>query len=155
MIARKFRTFRQLDPGLRPLVLEAIVLPLLIRVGFSVLGIPKAPQLLARWAGAKAAKAPERPVDLIVAATRAQRIVKRSLGIEGTCLVRSLALQAMLRRRGVETSLRIGVRKVETALEGHAWLEHDGRPINEVPEVVSTYVLFEGADALMNWRTLR
>jgi len=42
-------------------------------------------------------------------------------GIEGTCLSRSLALQTMLRRSGVETTLQVGYRKKDGR-------QFDGRP---------------------------
>jgi hypothetical protein len=51
------------------------------------------------------------------------------------CLTRSLLLARLLRRRGVATDLRVGVRRSPDALEAHAWLERDGVPINDVPEV--------------------
>jgi hypothetical protein len=69
----------------------------------------------------------------------------------GTCLVRSLTLWAILRRRGVESELRIGIRKMADVTEGHAWIELAGNPINEAPTVASTYVVFEGAAQLCGW----
>ncbi len=51
-----------------------------------------------------------------------------------TCLPRSLALQRMLRSRGVAAELRIGVRKEPVAgggIAAHAWIEVDGVPLGE------------------------
>lgn len=50
------------------------------------------------------------------------------------CLHRSLVLQALLRWQGLETDLRIGVRKQRGRLQAHAWLEQAGQPLFEVPE---------------------
>lgn len=48
------------------------------------------------------------------------------------CLVRSLAVQRMLRRRGIHSSeLRIGVRMEGGALLAHAWVELDGVVIGD------------------------
>lgn len=48
----------------------------------------------------------------------------------GTCLSKSLALHALLRRQGIDTRLRLGIRKdPETGIHAHAWLERDGLPI--------------------------
>lgn len=47
------------------------------------------------------------------------------------CLHRSLALHAALRRMGLESVLRIGVRKDGTLLRAHAWIELDGQVIND------------------------
>src|SRR5579864_55413 len=48
-----------------------------------------------------------------------------------TCLHRSLALWWMLRRRGFDGRLRMGVRKGDTAFEAHAWVEYAGEVVND------------------------
>jgi len=56
------------------------------------------------------------------------------------CLVRSLALQRMLRRRGVHTStLRIGVRWDGGTLAAHAWVELGGQVLGDSPAYVSQF----------------
>lgn len=52
-----------------------------------------------------------------------------------TCLPRSLALQALLRRQGVEADLRIGVRREAGELRAHAWIEDGGHPVGETADV--------------------
>jgi hypothetical protein len=47
-----------------------------------------------------------------------------------TCLRQALTLQEMLGRRGIQTELRIGVRKEAGALLAHAWLEYAGQPVD-------------------------
>ncbi|MDH3716371.1 MAG: lasso peptide biosynthesis B2 protein [Gammaproteobacteria bacterium] len=59
----------------------------------------------------------------------------------GTCLTRALTLWALLRRRGIETVLKVGVRKHGDALAAHAWLESDGVPI-VTPAEVAGYAAF-------------
>lgn len=49
----------------------------------------------------------------------------------GTCLEKAATLQLLLGRDHINTSLRIGVRKDEQALQAHAWLERDGQPVLE------------------------
>jgi len=45
-----------------------------------------------------------------------------------TCLTRALTVQAMLARRGYPSRLHVGVmRGMHGALEGHAWVEREGR----------------------------
>lgn len=51
------------------------------------------------------------------------------------CLPRSLALQALLRRHGIEADLRIGVRREAGELRAHAWIEQAGRPVGEPADV--------------------
>ncbi len=56
------------------------------------------------------------------------------------CLVRSLAIQRMLRRRGVRAgSLAIGVRLRDGAFEAHAWVELDGAVIGDSHQHVQTF----------------
>jgi hypothetical protein len=52
-----------------------------------------------------------------------------------TCLSRSLVLWHLLRRRGVPAVLQIGVRKENEELLSHAWVESDGRVVNDKPDV--------------------
>ena len=48
----------------------------------------------------------------------------------GNCLARALTLQTLLARRGVATVVRIGFARADNgAVEGHAWLIHEGRVI--------------------------
>ncbi len=56
------------------------------------------------------------------------------------CLVRSLAVQRMLRRRGIEASeLRIGVRLDQGALAAHAWVELGGAVVGDTVKHVRTF----------------
>lgn len=59
-----------------------------------------------------------------------------------TCLTRSLLLDRMLRRRGVSSRLRIGVRLTAGVLDAHAWVEVDGVPVNDRPEVGEQFAPF-------------
>lgn len=56
------------------------------------------------------------------------------------CLVRSMAIQRMLRRRGiVRGSLHIGARTVDGAFQAHAWVELDGAVIGDSLQHVRTF----------------
>lgn len=61
------------------------------------------------------------------------------------CLGRSLTLQLLLDRRGIASALRFGVRKEGTALQAHAWVEHEGRPLAESPATLGAYEPLERA----------
>jgi len=62
--------------------------------------------------------------------------------VAGTCLTRSLLLSWLLRRKGVRSELRIGVRLENGGLEAHAWVEHEGRPINDTDDVAERFAAF-------------
>ena len=56
--------------------------------------------------------------------------VTRRLPFHSTCLVQSLTVDAMLRRRGVPSAICVGVQPPEGgALAAHAWVEHDGHVV--------------------------
>ena len=59
-----------------------------------------------------------------------------------TCLAEAAVAYTMLRRRGFEPRLRIGVRRGESVLEAHAWVECDGTVVmGELPEMTGYAVL--------------
>lgn len=48
-----------------------------------------------------------------------------------TCLERALVAQRVLRRRGTDVTLRIGVSHLMGQFEAHAWLEQNGKIFDE------------------------
>ena len=59
----------------------------------------------------------------------------------GTCLSRSLLLEAWLRRAGHDPALRIGVRKDGADTYAHAWIELDGRVVNDQADINRRYAV--------------
>jgi hypothetical protein len=76
-------------------------------------------------------EAVERIAWLVGVAARATRF---------KCLVRSLALSRVLARRGITTSVQIGVRPGDRELLAHAWVEWNGRVLNDSVAHVREYV---------------
>jgi transglutaminase superfamily protein len=66
----------------------------------------------------------EESVRLGFAVTRVLRLMPG----DSRCLARSLVLTAMLARRGIDSSIVIGVRP-GPGFGSHAWVEHGGRPL--------------------------
>ena len=56
------------------------------------------------------------------------------------CLHRSLLLHRWLQRDNLPSDLRIGVRLEGDALSAHAWVESDGRVLNDSPAHVAEFV---------------
>lgn len=81
---------------------------------------------------------------------RARRIAKmvnlaaRLSPYKANCLKRSLCLWWLLRRRQIDSELKIGVRKGETGLEAHAWVEIAGVVLNDSVGFVRTFTPFAG-----------
>jgi hypothetical protein len=59
----------------------------------------------------------------------------------GNCLSQSLTLQRLLGGAGA-TQLRIGARQGPAGLEAHAWIEHEGLPLNDTADVAERYAPF-------------
>lgn len=65
--------------------------------------------------------------------------------VHPSCLAKSLTLWCLLGRQGIDSRLRIGVRKKQEKFEAHAWVERDGTPLNEPEEHHHHYVTFDVA----------
>jgi len=78
------------------------------------------------------------PADPLPEAQRAAAMVNaaawRSL-YDATCLRRSLVLWWLLRRRGIDSSVRIGVRTEAAEFYSHAWVEFEDTVINDAPDI--------------------
>ena len=142
VILRKLRTLRSLGWGGTCLIAEATVLTIVVPVGFGLFGVARTQAGLRRWASLRCGNRQSEDLQtLILAVRRAQRVGQRTSGITVSCLTRSFVLWALLRSRGVDTDLRVGFRKRGEILEGHAWVEHNGVPLNEHPTVIQTYIV--------------
>lgn len=77
---------------------------------------------------------PRRPLERWIDA--ADRVTNLVPFVPRTCLYRSLARYAVLRRAGVDAAFVMGVRAAKADstdppdLEGHAWIEVDGAPLD-------------------------
>jgi hypothetical protein len=58
---------------------------------------------------------------------------------QATCLRRSLVLWYLLRRQGIDSEIRLGIRKQDDRALGHAWVEIDGHIINDDSETIQHY----------------
>ena len=61
------------------------------------------------------------------------------------CLERSILLWSLLRRRGIESELKIGVATGDSGMRAHAWVEIDGEPINEQPKINEKFAAFNSS----------
>lgn len=112
----------------RILLLRAFVLVSAVRVGLRVLPY-RTVQRLVECAVTHREMTPEeewQSLRQIVGAVEAMS--RRLLGTK-PCLTQALAAQRMLRKRGMDSTLRIGVAKDGHELLAHAWLERMGRVV--------------------------
>ncbi len=127
--------WRRLSSAEQHITLTAAAAVPAIAIALRVLGY--AP--IARWVSRRSKALHSDHVAVVRTATRAVGRVRRYGPYRGNCLSTSLALQWLLRRRGVATSLRIGARFENGALRAHAWVEWDGVVVNDTADVAERY----------------
>jgi hypothetical protein len=141
-------------PGLdRVVLMQALALLPALSVGLKLFGFRRVYQLLSQWApnpddNPKVNQEHvERIADLVgKAAWRGFYPV--------TCLPRSLSLWALLHRSHLPGELCIGVRRSETGIQAHAWVEVDRVPLLERPEIGKEFIKipFSQLDTKIQWK---
>jgi len=122
-----------------PHVATCTVLLFATDISLKALGLGRAVRL-ARWIAGPARPAPEAPRRQISETARRIAIAAAFYPGRAQCLEQSLALFLLLRRRGIPAELRLGVQPFPFV--AHAWVEHEGRPINEQEDFVTRLAPF-------------
>lgn len=129
----KLRAWRDLPPEDRAGLARAWAYLLVAKAALPVLPLSRIDALLERLPGGPAGETALPASRLAGLVDVAARHHLRPM----TCLPRSLALKALLRRQGAEADLRIGVRRDAGRLLAHAWIEQDGTPVDEPADLGS------------------
>jgi hypothetical protein len=142
-LTRKLTKFRALTWPEKRLLLTAMLQLPLFWMGLRLLGF----QPFQAWldgAQARRSVTSQPPLSLaeMIAMGTLVNIAARYAPGPATCLTRSLLLRWLLRRRGTPTDLRIGVQLNQGRLDAHAWVEADGIPINDTPDVAQRFAPF-------------
>ena len=122
-LSRVRRAVRGLSwPERRVLATTWLLLPC-VAIGLRLLGFARSQAVLLT-----ATDAPESRTDLREAESLARLVDAAACWnpVPATCLVRSMVLCRLLRRRGLAADLRIGVDNPDGGLSAHAWVEHGG-----------------------------
>jgi hypothetical protein len=107
-------------------------------------GLRLAVRFAHRLAGRDPARSGTLNADMIAATTHRVATAASLYPRRALCLEQSLALHVLLGRRGIPTELKIGMHQLP--FYAHAWVEHDGRPINERDEFVRTLATFSSVE---------
>ncbi|MEQ2008270.1 MAG: lasso peptide biosynthesis B2 protein [Limisphaerales bacterium] len=137
LLLRKLRSFRSLPVSEQRCYLSALLLLPFVDIGLRLFSWQRCQRWTERWArkkeaGDKTFPAPRRIAWLVERAAR-------HCPWPATCLRRSLLLWAFLLRSGVASELRLGFRNPDGRFEAHAWVELNGVPLNDTPDVRSRY----------------
>jgi hypothetical protein len=101
---------------------------------------------LARWLGSDADGARD-CVDPGLVEDTARAVITAAVFYprRAMCLEQSLALFALLRRRGIDAEIRFGIQTLP--FSAHAWVEVDGAPVNEKHDQIEQLVTFQHVGA--------
>lgn len=146
---QRLEQWRSLAPWERRLLLWLAILLPLIGAAVQLLGYARSRALLERLPrpseGATRAHTAASTADTAQRIARLVSVAANRGPYRATCLRQSIALWWLLRRRGIAAELRIGVRKDEGELQAHAWVEHEGRALNDPRGVTRGYAAFTPA----------
>lgn len=135
------RTRKHPSPPSMPACLATL---LLADVALHAGGLKRAVRLARRLAGPAADPAASANPDLIQTTTHRLATAASLYPRRALCLEQSLSLHVLLGRRGIPTELKLGVHNLP--FYAHAWVEHQGRPINEREEFVRTLAPFPSVE---------
>ena len=110
---------------------------LIVRILLATAGIKRTQ----RWLVAGPPEDGEHKADLATWQRRALAIKRVGARLPGVrCLARALCLCWWMRSSGIAVELRMGVRRDERGrVSGHAWVEHQARPVDETAETVARF----------------
>ena len=139
LLLRKLRSFRSLPAGEQRCYLLALLLLPLVDLALRLCSWPRCHEWATHWArrGPIAGRTYPPPRRIAWLVERAAQ----HCPWPATCLRRSLLLWAFLLRSGVASELRLGFRNPEGRFEAHAWVEWNGVPLNDAPDVRSHYAV--------------
>lgn len=134
---RKYRSLR--PPGRRILLQMALALPL-TALAIRAFGFRRVHAVLGRWP--RSGKPPEDALRWVKNLRHINLYLSRHGPYRGNCLSQALLLWWFLRRQGIASDFRIGVRTEDRQLLAHAWVEYQGHPLNP-PEKYRLYQPFD------------
>ena len=119
---RRFVALSRLE---RSLLWQALILLPVVRASLFMFGCRRTQAWLNRFAGRRS---PQSVLDSTAYAATTQRMVDaaaRSGVVAASCLPRALVTSTLLRRGGVNATLKLGTRRHLGRIEAHAWVETD------------------------------
>ncbi len=139
-ISRYVSIYRELPAREQKVLLASLALLPLFWLGLRLAGLRRFQAWLDRSPVAQ--RTPLTQAEGAALGVAVNRAASHVLG-PATCLTRSLQLRWLLRRYGTSSDLRIGVRLEGGELLAHAWVEQDGVPVNDHPDVASCFAAFD------------
>jgi hypothetical protein len=133
--------FLALAPADRRLFLQAAIAVPLVRTALRVVGFRRCQAALNRLTPVRVRPAAAPPVlDDVTRLARLVRAAAHHGVVDRNCLTESMAIWWLLRRCGLESDIRIGVRIDDDGrLDAHAWVEWAGTALDEHRGISHTF----------------
>jgi hypothetical protein len=143
ILLNKADKFIRLSRQERSLLLQALIVMPLVSFCVHFLGMGRTQHLLARLCPLEISQSPEVIEDRVDLTVRMVAIAAHYSQYWANCLKRSLVLWYLLRRQGIFSDLRIGVKLNAGEVLAHAWVEYQNKILNDNPNVRQQFVPFE------------
>lgn len=112
-----------------------------VEIGLRTLGFNRVVKFLQRFATTK-----NFSIDHIEEVEKHKRLLflfYEQFPSSGKCLARALTFWVLLKRKGINTDLRFGMKKENEKLAAHAWVEYKGIPLTLDADVRQHYTAFQ------------
>jgi hypothetical protein len=141
---KRLRRFSALEGPARKLFLRGAVLLPVVSLSLKIRGFRATQTMLESSLKRRAAQ--QNPAEQLNRTACTVRMVHAAVrhGIgHPSCLEESLVLWYLLGRQGIESTVRIGIRKDEGKFGAHAWVERDGVALNQPDAQHQHYAAFD------------
>ncbi len=144
-LRRKAETWQSLSKNDRALVIRAMFLLPIVATSLKTVGLRRTRSWLGRSGLGPTIPSTEQTRANVRRAAQMVAVACRRHPLRSSCLPRTIVLWSVLRRRGIDADVRIGVRSdSQGEFQAHAWLEWNGEVLNDDAEIGSQYLPFNG-----------
>lgn len=149
-LIRKGRNWKRLSKTERSLLLQALVLLPLVSLSLQLWGLQRTKTALALLPTQDISLPSAAEAPLVAKTARMVDNATRYSVLWTNCLKKSLVLWFLLRRQGITSELRLGVRWDEGEFTGHAWVEYQEMVLSDRQDVRQQYTMFDSLTAELN-----
>lgn len=137
----KFRTFLSLPGRHKVIFLKIALIVPLVEIGVKTLKFKRTFNILRSLASRKS-KHPENEQNLVYSHIDQAYIYHKQFFSFGNCLARCLTIWFLLKREGIETEIKFGMKKETEKLLAHSWIEYEGQALIRKSEIDENYIPF-------------
>ena len=134
MLTTKLDKFRQLSWDDRRLLFQSALLLPVVHLALLLLGYYRLREAIEKRIRLKPTPWPVSDAESLQRARQISRIISIAAQYgfyRATCLRRSVLLWGFLRQEAIPSKVCFGVRRTAGQLEAHAWVEYQGRIVND------------------------